>query len=56
MVNTVTDNSAVSLAAKLNHVQARFTAIWRYTTLRDLVNTAGFDVSSLAVPGKDAEK
>ena len=57
MVNTATDNSTVSFAAQLNHVQATFTASWRYTTLRNWVSTAGIDVSfSLVVPGKDTEK
>lgn len=57
MVNTSTDNSMVSFAAQLNHVQATFTASWRYATLKDWVNTDGIDVSfSLVVPGKDMEK
>jgi len=56
MVSTATDNTMVSFAAQLNYVQATFTASWRYTTLRDWVNTAGIDVSfSLVVPGKDTE-
>jgi hypothetical protein len=57
MVNTATDNSTVSFAAQLNHVQATFTASWRNTTLRDWVNTAGIDVSfSLVLSGKNTEK
>lgn len=57
MGNTATDNSTVSSAAQLNHVQATFTASWRYTTLSDWVNIAGIDVSfSLVVPDKDTEK
>jgi len=43
----------VSFAAQLNHVQATFTASWRYTALSDWVSTPGIDVSfSLVVPGK----
>jgi len=53
MVCTATDNSMVSFAAQLNHVQATFTASWRYTALSDWVSTPGIDVSfSLVVPGK----